>query len=114
MNLSDLKNLVSDSWIFDENGYPDVVWRSKNDKMLFALKHITLHQAEAIGNLSSIIEAMDHGKELDKEALVIAMRKLMVNVMQMANVSDIHMVDLEREISEWSVSNKVVSFDAID
>lgn len=101
MNLQEIQIATEKAWPFDETSYPSLAHLSVVDKQTFALKHVLIHLAKAVGHVARAVEPLDHGEELDKDAMRIALRKVIVDAVQSADVAGITPKELEEEIMRW-------------
>jgi len=102
MNLNEIKNLIEDNWDFDEKKYPELLGKSEEEKVKFALEHGVLHQMKSAGKMAEILEREDHGHDFDREALVTAIRKQIINSVQMAHSAGISIGEIEEQIRNWA------------
>ena len=105
MDLQELSELVSSNWLFTEEYYPALKGLSEKERRLFSLWHILMHQVKAAGKLSAAIEREEHGILMDEENLRLATRNFLLNTIRLADVANMNMDELEREVGVW-ISDK--------
>ncbi len=86
-NLQELMDEIKESWSFDESNYPVIKNFSEEEKELFRIGHLFLHQVKATGALAEIIERREHGEELDHQELVKVIEKFFKNTIRLAEVA---------------------------
>jgi len=101
MNLQEIQTAAQKIWPFDESSYPALAHLSPEDRQTFALKHVLTHLTKAVGRIAGAVEPLDHGEELDKNAIRIALRKVIVDAVQSAGIAGITSKELEEEIMRW-------------
>lgn len=91
MTLQEMIDKVVKGWPFDKKNYKD--WYEfwpKDRKMIYALKHILLHQQKALAAVAEVVEKFDHEGNLSPEQeaqIIIAIRKTILNSLRMAEVA---------------------------
>lgn len=68
ITLSDLLRIVDEGWVFDAQNYPKLpdAKHQPTDAVLFALRHLLEHWGKAFGRLCTVLEPLEHGKELSE------------------------------------------------
>ena len=97
MNLTELMEKVETSCQFDNSNYPGLQSMSDKERKLFSIRHILLHQLRAMGDLSGVIDKSEHGEGLDEENLKLAIKKLFINTLRLAQIADMTHYDLARD-----------------
>lgn len=102
MNLQDLVALIVENWPFDETSYPGTQGLSETERQCFALRHILMHQAKAVGKLSEVVEPHDHGAPLDEEKLRLAIRNFFINTLRLAETAGVSVDELTHSVMGWA------------
>ena len=91
MPLQEMIDNVVATWPFDKKNYKD--WYEfwpQDRKMIYALKHILLHQQKALAAIAEVAEKFDHKGGLspeDEAQIIIAIRKMMLNSLRMVDIA---------------------------
>jgi hypothetical protein len=104
MELREVSALAVEAWRFDKAGYPELERLFSYEVYPFVWKHILMHQVEAVGNMASIFEERDHSRKPlreNKEALIRALRKSLVNTLRLAEAANVSVETLEENIRDW-------------
>ncbi|MBI3627707.1 MAG: hypothetical protein HY220_03130 [Candidatus Sungbacteria bacterium] len=103
LTLDEVRAMAVSHFRTDEVNYPPLatLWM-RNARHDFLLKHAVLHQQKAVGALAGLVEPLDHGGALDHNGLLVAIRKTIVNAMEIAAVAGIASDEVEAEIGRWA------------
>lgn len=93
---------VLERWPFDGLDDPEMEERLVHERRVFALRHILMHQAKALGKLLEAVEPCDHGAQCDEEKLRLTVRNFFINTLRMAEVSGMTADDLVESIRRWA------------
>ncbi|MBI4095203.1 MAG: hypothetical protein HY435_03360 [Candidatus Liptonbacteria bacterium] len=105
MNLSELMSLVRDNWLFDEANYPQIRECSDSEQQLFALRHVLMHLAKALGKLSEIVEPLDHKsvpEPPNKATFEPIVRNFLINTLKLADIAGISPEELAESVIKWA------------
>lgn len=89
VDIKELSDLLAKKWPFDADNYPELEGKSKAELRMFAIKHIILHQAKALGSLSEFVERYDHRKSkafFDDTTATISVVKMFCNTLRLAEI----------------------------
>lgn len=100
LNLADIQRIAAVRYPFDRANYPALP-ENKDRARDFARKHVFLHLTKNVGAVARSIESCDHGGKVESIS-VETIRKLLVNAIQMADVSGISMEDVHASIQKWA------------
>ena len=101
-SLSKIQALSRLAFPFNRERYPGFDRLNPEERRNFALRHVALHVGKAQGALMGVVEALDHGGELNIEALTVALRKLLVDTIQTAGIAGISAETLLLAIEDWA------------
>ena len=86
MNLTEVLQAAEVSWPFNEASYPGYAQLSPDEQLLFAVRHILLHQGVALGRLATAIEPAEHGRRaaLGLHDAQLALKSFVRNTVRLA------------------------------
>ncbi|MEI7719647.1 MAG: hypothetical protein WCI89_00325 [bacterium] len=88
-DLVALMRLIGERYQFTPEHYPELVQLVGEQRTAFAVKHSALHMMKSVGAIAAQGEAADHGDLMDIGALRIAIAKMLVNTLKLAEVLEI-------------------------
>lgn len=86
--LLELIGLISRHYIFTNDYYPELPLDTER-RLHFALRHSAFHFAKTAGQLAAVCEALDHGEEVDIDALRDVAPKALINTLKLAELIDL-------------------------
>lgn len=89
MNLDALIEYAGRHAQFTEELYPELVGATEEERLAFIIRHSALHFAKTAGKIASISEAVDHGGEMDMEALRANVWKSFLNTLWLAKYAGV-------------------------
>ena len=99
MDIKEATARLAHTWICNENEYPQIGrLASADDVASFRRKHVLSHMLKSLGKLAAADEAADHGDPAavaDREALLTLSGKMIVNILEYAQVCGIAPEELE-------------------
>ena len=84
--LQNLMNEIAHKYKFDSTSYPSLKGKTPDEIFAFAVRHSALHMGKALGKVSTVSEAMDHGDEGSVELLEEGTVKMFINVLRLAEL----------------------------
>lgn len=102
MDIEKLMAFVVERWRFDAENYPGIEKLFAFKREVFALRHILMHQAKALGKAMEAVEPCDHGERIDEEKLRLAIRNSLINTLRLAEASGMSADDLLKSIENWA------------
>ena len=85
-DIDRLIQFVAKHFIFDNKTYPELANASDEKRLFFAIRHSALHLAKTSGKIATVVEAVDHGKEIDMAQLKIDIPKALITVLRLVEV----------------------------
>lgn len=83
--LQELLDLVNETFVCDENVYPDLKFLPQDRHRNTVIKHSTLHMMKSAGKLAGECEHYDHGGEFDDKIAKEAVLKNFANLCKIAS-----------------------------
>ena len=87
--------LIRKHFVFDEENYPELLGKSENERLAFALRHVAIHCAKTTGKIATVSEAADHGEAIDAAGLKTDCGKMLINTLRLADLVGLSGNDLE-------------------
>src|SRR3989338_1574979 len=116
MNPEDVRNiagqvcyfteLVGKTWEFDAKTYPELATLSGEERDRFVLNHVLLHLLKSMGKIATALEAAEHGKPFDQKMVQEVAWKLLVNALQVANISNMTPQQVAEDLAKWIESKE--------
>lgn len=102
MDLEEIQAIATVKFVCTEVVYPPLADMAKGERKLFNLRHAIVHLQKNAGAAATVVEAMDHGAPLNRELLLITLRKFVVNAIHCASAAGITPEELEADIRKWA------------
>ncbi len=99
-SLTTLITFIAHHFPFDEDHYPELIGKDKEQVLAFALRHSALHFAKTAGKIAAVSEAIDHGAKVDLEELRKNVPKALINTLRLAELVGVSEDDLVQAIEE--------------
>jgi hypothetical protein len=107
MDLKQISTFAREAWTFEEKEYPLLARLTlQADRQAFIMRHVLSHIIKTVGQMASTFESLDHGKDLNRDQLCAALRQLILEAVQCADVVGITPTELEHEIRRWRAANE--------
>ena len=104
MDLIDAIRIVSRTWKFTGEEYPDLenTSQDKGFARKFAFRHVVFHLCESSGKLAGIVEDMDHGTAVDVRVIPDRIVKMLINTLRLADLHGMTGEDLAKGLQKWA------------
>ena len=83
-DLAALMQLIGERYQFTPENYPELAQLVGAQRTVFAVKHSVLHMMKSLGVIATQGEAADHGDLMDIGVLRIAIAKMLINTLKLA------------------------------
>ena len=83
-DLVSLMNFIGDRYTFTDAHYPELLESTETHKRAFAIRHSLLHMNKVTGVIATEVEGAEHGGEMDREKLKVAVTKMLINTIKLA------------------------------
>lgn len=103
-DLSSLMAFIGEHYTFTEEHYPGLNQLSVEQRLLFVVRHNALHMMKSTGKIAAEAETADHGGLINEENLKVAMTKMLVNVLKLAEELGISGDDLATRVPKVMAS----------
>lgn len=99
-DINTLIRFIAEHFVFDEQAYPELQNASERQRLIFALRHSVLHFSKTAGKLSAVIEAADHGKQIDIAEIKKNIPKALINTLRLAELVGMSEKDIIKAIED--------------
>ena len=83
-DLVSLMIFIGDRYTFTGEQYPELRESTENHKRAFGVRHSLLHMNKVTGVIATEVERAEHGGEMDSEKLKVAVAKMLINTIKLA------------------------------
>lgn len=83
--LAALMTLISESFPFTQNRYPNGDLSTPEKTRAFAVRHSHAHMSKTTGQIATIVESYDHGGWSNEERVKAATLKAVINALNLAH-----------------------------
>jgi len=91
---------IVESHPIDNDHYPDADLGTDAKRRIFGIGHLLLHMNKSTGVIAGQLEGCDHGCDLSHEELRVAIVKMVVNSLRMAELAKLTPEEIVRLIPE--------------
>ncbi len=99
-SLRDVQRMAAKRFPFDAEHYPEIP-KDGDGANHYAQRHLHIHLSKNLGEVAAAIEPKDHGAEGGHVSPQL-IRKLLVNVIRLADVSGVSMQEIEASLDNWT------------
>ena len=96
--LEDMIAFVTRGWIFTDEKYPELKGKNHQERRIWCLRHILEHQMKALGNLAAVVEACEHGGNLQEPRVKELTAKMLRNTLRISELMTMSADELLAEL----------------
>lgn len=85
-DIDKLIKFIEKHFVFDEDTYPGLKGKTKDEQLVFMINHLALHFSKTAGKITAVSERVDHGEVLDTEEIKKNVPKAVINALCLANL----------------------------
>src|SRR6185295_4757824 len=101
MDLKQIQQIAARRFPFTKEYYPNIPQDEKRAQA-FAQQHLHLHLNKNMGAIATALEPLGHGVGLLGEIEPATIRKIIVNAIRLADMSNISLAEVEASIQNWA------------
>ncbi len=101
MNIQELISYIAKRYQFTPEKYPEIKDMTEEEKLSFAIRHLSIHFSKTAGKVATVSEARDHGGEIDFESLKVDVAKSLLNTLRLAELVKVSSDELESMIKAY-------------
>jgi hypothetical protein len=108
-NLDELIAYIARHFEFNEKKYPELAGKNEKEKLIFSIRHSSLHFSKTAGKISALSEDIDHGNEIDIDGLKTNTAKSLINTLRLAELIKLdekELIELVKQNLEAPVNQK--------
>lgn len=95
VDLAALMATVQAGFPFTQDRYPNGDLGTPEKTRAFAVRHSSVHMAKTGGQIAAEAEKYDHGNQINEAKLKIAVAKMLVNTLNLANILGVTAEELQ-------------------
>ena len=99
-SIDELIQYIAKSFPFDEEHYPELKDATEQQRLNFAIRHLSLHFAKVTGKIATVAEGSDHGSSPNLEELRLSIPKALINTLRLAELVGMTESDIIKAIED--------------
>lgn len=99
-NIDELIHYIAQHFPFDEDHYPELKGATEQQRLNFAIRHLTVHFAKVTGKIATVAEGTDHGSSPNLEELRLSIPKALINTLRLAELVGMTESDIIKAIED--------------